>query len=229
MSSSATILIIEDESAQAQVLTYNLEASGYSVLWAERGEDGVQQARLHRPELIILDWMLPDMSGIEVCRLLKTDDDTRDIPVMMLTARGSEDDKVRGLTVGADDYVTKPYSNRELLARVNANMRRYGLGTDALSYAGIEMNTETHRVTRDGDIIKLGPTEFKLLRTLLSRPKKVYSRAQLLDQVWGMDIHIDERTVDVHMGRLRRAINMDGKADLVRTIRGAGYALDKDG
>lgn len=226
---SSTILIVEDESAQAQVLTYNLEASGYNVIWAERGEDGLDQARLRRPDLILLDWMLPDMSGVEICRVLKTDSDTRDIPIMMLTARGSEDDKVRGLSVGADDYVTKPYSNRELIARINANMRRYGLGTDALSYAGIEMNTETHRVMRDGDVIKLGPTEFRLLRTLLSRPKKVYSRAQLLDQVWGMDIHIDERTVDVHMGRLRRAINSDGKPDLVRTIRGAGYALDKDG
>lgn len=226
---SSTILIVEDESAQAQVLTYNLEASGYNVIWAERGEDGLDQARLRRPDLILLDWMLPDMSGVEICRVLKSDPDTRDIPIMMLTARGSEDDKVRGLSVGADDYVTKPYSNRELIARINANMRRYGLGTDALSYAGIEMNTETHRVIRDGDVIKLGPTEFRLLRTLLSRPKKVYSRAQLLDQVWGMDIHIDERTVDVHMGRLRRAINSDGKPDLVRTIRGAGYALDKDG
>jgi len=226
---SSTILIVEDESAQAEVLTYNLEASGYAVIWAERGEDGIDQARIRRPDIILLDWMLPDMAGVEVCRILKSDEDTRDIPIMMLTARGSEDDKVRGLTVGADDYVTKPYSNRELIARINANMRRFGLGTQALSYAGIEMNTETHRVTRDGDIIKLGPTEFRLLRTLLGRPKKVYSRAQLLDQVWGMDIHIDERTVDVHMGRLRRAINMDGKPDLVRTIRGAGYALDKDG
>jgi len=226
---SSTILIVEDESAQAEVLTYNLEASGYAVIWAERGEDGIDQARIRRPDIILLDWMLPDMAGVEVCRILKSDEDTRDIPIMMLTARGSEDDKVRGLTVGADDYVTKPYSNRELIARINANMRRFGLGTQALSYAGIEMNTETHRVTRDGNIVKLGPTEFRLLRTLLGRPKKVYSRAQLLDQVWGMDIHIDERTVDVHMGRLRRAINMDGKPDLVRTIRGAGYALDKDG
>lgn len=226
---ASTILIVEDEGPQAQVLTYNLEAAGYSVIWAERGEGGIDQARLKRPDLILLDWMLPDMSGVEVCRTLKADEDTRDIPIMMLTARGSEEDKVRGLTVGADDYVTKPYSNRELIARINANMRRYGLGTNALIYAGIEMNTETHRVTRDGDIIKLGPTEFRLLRTLLSRPKKVYSRGQLLDQVWGMDIHIDERTVDVHMGRLRRAINTEGKPDLVRTIRGAGYALDKDG
>ena len=226
---SSTILIVEDESAQAEVLTYNLEASGYAVIWAERGEDGIDQARIRRPDIILLDWMLPDMAGVEVCRILKSDEDTRDIPIMMLTARGSEDDKVRGLTVGADDYVTKPYSNRELIARINANMRRFGLGTQALSYAGIEMNTETHRVTRDGNIVKLGPTEFRLLRTLLGRPKKVYSRAQLLDQVWGMDIHIDERTVDVHMGRLRRAIKMDGKPDLVRTIRGAGYALDKDG
>ena len=226
---SSTILIVEDETAQAEVLTYNLEASGYSVIWAERGEDGIDQARLRRPDIILLDWMLPDMPGVDVCKILKSDKDTRDIPIMMLTARGSEDDKVRGLMVGADDYVTKPYSNRELIARINANMRRYGLGTDALVYAGIEMNTETHRVTRDGNPIKLGPTEFRLLRTLLSRPKKVYSRAQLLDQVWGMDIHIDERTVDVHMGRLRRAINFDDKPDLVRTIRGAGYALDKDG
>lgn len=225
---STKILVVEDEVAQAEVLAYNLKAAGYDVLTAERGEDGLGLALEERPDLVILDWMLPDMSGVDVCRSLKRSEDTRDIPVIMLTARGSEDDKVRGLTYGADDYMVKPYSNRELLARINANMRRYGLGTEELSYAGIEMNLETHRVTRDGKIVKLGPTEFKLLRTLLSRPRKVWTRAQLLDQVWGVDIHIDERTVDVHMGRLRKAINGKEQEDLVRTIRGVGYALDKD-
>lgn len=220
------ILIIEDEPAQAQILQYNLEAEGFVTRIAPTAEEGLLLAEEFLPELVLLDWMLPDMSGIEVCRQIKARPNTLDIPVIMLTARGTEDDKIRGLTVGADDYVVKPYSIKELIARIKANLRKHGLGTKALTFSDISMDTETYRVVRGDDVIKLGPTEFKLLKTLLERPKRVYARAQLLDRVWGTDIFVDERTVDVHMGRLRKAINKGGKPDLIRTIRGAGYALD---
>lgn len=223
------ILVIEDEPAQAQILKYNLEAEGYRVKTAATAEEGLLLAKENHPGLILLDWMLPDMAGIEVCRLIKAGDETRHIPVIMLTARGTEDDKVRGLNVGADDYVVKPHSIKELLARIKANLRKYGMGSDELSYSDIKMNVETHRVTRGSDVIKLGPTEYKLLRTLLGRPKKVWSRALLLDHVWGTDIYVDERTVDVHMGRLRKALNKFGHVDIIRTIRGAGYSLDESG
>jgi two-component system phosphate regulon response regulator PhoB len=222
------VLIIEDEDAQAQILQYNLEAAGYTVKLAPNAEEGLLLAEEYLPDLIVLDWMLPDMSGIEVCRHIKSKPLTMKIPVIMLTARGAEDDKVRGLEVGADDYVVKPHSTKELIARIKANMRRTGVGATEMSYADITMNTETHRVSRGGDNVKLGPTEYRLLRTFLSRPQKVFSRAQLLDHVWGKDIYVDERTVDVHMGRLRRALNAGKKKDLIRTIRSAGYALDED-
>lgn len=222
------VLVIEDEDAQAQILQYNLEAAGFAVKVAPNADEGLLLAEECLPDLVVLDWMLPDMSGIEVCRHIKSKASTKSIPVIMLTARGAEDDKVRGLEVGADDYMVKPHSTKELIARIKANLRKSG-GSDAeLSYGGITMNTETHRVSREGDNIKLGPTEFRLLRTLLARPKKVYSRAQLLDLVWGTDIYVDERTVDVHMGRLRRALNKDKRIDLIRTIRSAGYSLDED-
>ena len=222
-----TVLIIEDEAAQAQILKYNLESAGFEALIAENGSDGLSEARSALPELVLLDWMLPDMSGIEVCRILKSDDDTKAIPIIMLTARGDEDDKVRGLTVGADDYVVKPHSIKELIARIKANLRKTGQDDQTLSFSDVVMNVESHRVSRDGDNVKLGPTEFRLLKTLMSRPKKVWSRAQLLDHVWGTDIYVDERTVDVHMGRLRKAINAGSRKDLIRTVRGAGYALDE--
>ena len=222
-----TVLIIEDEAAQAQILKYNLESAGFDALIAENGSDGLSEARSALPELVLLDWMLPDMSGIEVCRILKSDDDTKAIPIIMLTARGDEDDKVRGLTVGADDYVVKPHSIKELIARIKANLRKTGQDDQTLSFSDVVMNVESHRVSRDGDNVKLGPTEFRLLKTLMSRPKKVWSRAQLLDHVWGTDIYVDERTVDVHMGRLRKAINAGSRKDLIRTVRGAGYALDE--
>lgn len=228
MVSGPKILIIEDEVGQAQILKYNLEAEGYLTITAATGQDGLDSARAHLPSLILLDWMLPDMSGIEVCRQIKSDADTQDIPVIMLTARGSEDDKVRGLNVGADDYVVKPHSIRELIARIKANLRKTLSGGQTLSFGDIDMNTESHRVTRAGQTIKLGPTEYRLLATFLERPKKVFSRAQLLDRVWGTDIYVDERTVDVHMGRLRKALNIDGLPDIIRTIRGAGYALDSE-
>ncbi len=222
------ILIIEDEHAQAQILQYNLEAEGYRVKHAPTADEGLLLIQEYSPNLILLDWMLPDMSGIEVCRQIKVNPETKTIPVIMLTARGTEDDKVRGLGVGADDYVVKPHSIKELIARIKANLRKVGIGNTELSYAGIEMNTETYRVRRDGENIKLGPTEFRLLKTFLGRPQKVWSRTQLLDHVWGADIYVDERTVDVHIGRLRKSLNRGKRRNLIRTIRSAGYALDQD-
>jgi two-component system phosphate regulon response regulator PhoB len=222
------ILVIEDEDAQAQILLYNLEAAGFTVKVAPNADEGLLLAEEYLPDLVVLDWMLPDMSGIEVCRHIKSKSSTKDIPVIMLTARGTEDDKVRGLEVGADDYMVKPHSTKELIARIKANLRKSGGSDTELSYGGITMNTETHRVSRAGENIKLGPTEFRLLKTFLARPQKVFSRAQLLDRVWGTDIYVDERTVDVHMGRLRRALNKGNKNDLIRTIRSAGYSLDED-
>jgi len=208
------ILIIEDEIAQAQILQYNLEAEGYAVRHAPHAEEGLILVAETPPDLVLLDWMLPDMAGIEVCRQIKANPDTKSIPVIMLTARGTEDDKVRGLSVGADDYV--------------ANLRKSGQSDVEFNYADITLNTATHRVKRGDDNIKLGPTEFKLLHAFLKRPQRVFSRAQLLDLVWGADIYVDERTVDVHVGRLRKALNKGKKVDVVRTIRGAGYALDVD-
>lgn len=225
---TSLILIIEDEYAQAQILQYNLEAEGYQVKHAPTAEEGLLLAQEYAPALILLDWMLPDMSGIEVCRQIKTRTSTQSIPVIMLTARGTEDDKVRGLNVGADDYVVKPHSIKELLARIKANLRKTGVGKVELNYADVSMNTETHRVSRAGQNIKLGPTEFRLLKTFLERPQKVWSRAALLDLVWGADIYVDDRTVDVHIGRLRRALNANAQKNLIRTIRSAGYALDED-
>ncbi|NNC37648.1 MAG: phosphate regulon transcriptional regulator PhoB [Hyphomonadaceae bacterium] len=222
------ILIVEDEEAQAQILQYNLEAAEYAVKVAPNAEEGLYLAQEYVPDLIVLDWMLPDMSGIEVCRSIKSKSDTKNIPIIMLTARGTEDDKVRGLEVGADDYMVKPHSTKELIARIKAHLRKTAVGRTELSYGGITMNTETYRVARDGDNVKLGPTEFRLLKTFLARPLKVFSRAQLLDQVWGTDIYVDERTVDVHVGRLRRALNKGKKKDLIRTIRSAGYSIDQD-
>ncbi|PHR59893.1 MAG: phosphate regulon transcriptional regulatory protein PhoB [Robiginitomaculum sp.] len=223
-----SILIVEDELAQAQILQYNLEAANFTVTHAINGEDGLAKAQEILPDLILLDWMLPDMPGTEVCAKIRTMPDTKEIPVIMLTARGSEDDKVRGLNIGADDYVVKPYSIRTLIARIKANLRKSGLGKIDLTFGDITMNTLTYRVQRDGASIKLGPTEFRLLKTFLAYPKKVWSRAQLLDHVWGTDVYVDDRTVDVHIGRLRRAMNIDNKPDIIRTVRGAGYALDTE-
>lgn len=220
------ILIVEDEVAQAEILRYNLEAEGFRVLHAGKAEEGLLSASVENPDLILLDWMLPDMAGIEVCRQIKASAETKAIPVIMLTARGAEDDKVRGLNVGADDYVVKPYSIKELIARIKANMRKSGLSAIEFEYADIVLNTETHRIRRGKDWIKLGPTEYKLLLVFLKRPQRVFSRPQLLDLVWGVDIYVDDRTVDAHIGRLRKALNAGGKPNLIRTIRSAGYSLD---
>lgn len=220
------ILIIEDEAAQAQILQYNLEAEDFRVLHTSKAEDGLFAVKEEHPDLVLLDWMLPDMAGIEVCRQIKANAQTQSIPVIMLTARGTEDDKIRGLNVGADDYVVKPYSIKELVARIKANIRKSGKSTVEFQYGDITLNTETHRVRRGEELVKLGPTEFKLLQVFLKRPQRVFSRANLLDLVWGTNIYVDERTVDVHVGRLRKALNSKGKTNVIRTIRSAGYSLD---
>ncbi|MBL4596346.1 MAG: phosphate regulon transcriptional regulator PhoB [Robiginitomaculum sp.] len=222
------VLIIEDEISQAMVLQYNLEADGFAVKHAVTGDEGMLLAEEYTPAAIILDWMLPDVSGIEVCRRLKARKQTKSIPVLMLTARGEEADRVRGLNIGADDFMVKPHSIRELIARVHALMRRTSGANTEMTYADICLNTETHRVSRGDHRLKIGPTEFKLLQCFLERPHKVWTRAQLLDHVWGMDSDIEDRTVDVHVGRLRNALNIHQLPNLIRTIRGTGYSLDAD-
>ncbi|EBA17939.1 phosphate regulon transcriptional regulatory protein PhoB [Roseobacter sp. SK209-2-6] len=222
-----TVLIVEDELAQREVLAYNLEADGFRVLKAENGEEGLLVVDEQMPDVIVLDWMMPNLSGIEVCRRLKSRTETRSIPIIMLSARSEEVDKVRGLETGADDYVVKPYSVIELVARVRTQLRRsrpsaVGL---RLEYGDIVLDAETHRVSRSDQMLKLGPTEFRLLSTFMEKPGRVWSREQLLDRVWGRDIYVDTRTVDVHIGRLRKALTQFGGDDPVRTVRGAGYAL----
>lgn len=222
-----TVLIVEDEPAQREVLAYNLEAEGYRVAQADNGEEALLIVAEDTPDLIVLDWMLPNVSGIEVCRRLKSRPETRAVPIIMLSARSEEVDRVRGLETGADDYMVKPYSVVELMARVRTQLRRSrpsALGT-VLEYEDITLDPETHRVHRDGKLLKLGPTEFRLLTTLMEKPGRVWSREQLLDRVWGRDIYVDTRTVDVHVGRLRKALCAHGGDDPVRTVRGAGYAL----
>lgn len=222
-----TVLIVEDEPAQREVLAYNLEAEGFRVSRAENGEEALLLIAEEAPDLIVLDWMLPNVSGIEVCRQLKMRADTRGVPVIMLSARSEEVDKVRGLETGADDYVIKPYSVVELMARVRAQLRRTRPSTvgGRLDYEDIVLDSETHRVTRADKPLKLGPTEFRLLSTFMEKPGRVWSREQLLDRVWGRDIYVDTRTVDVHIGRLRKALTVHGGNDPLRTVRGAGYAL----
>ena len=223
-----TVLVVEDEAAQREVLVYNLEAEGYDVLSADSGDAAWEMARDEAPDLILLDWMLPEVSGIEICRRIKTLPETRGIPVVMISARSEEVDRVRGLETGADDYVVKPYSVRELMARVKGQLRRVrpaSVGA-VLEHGDVALDAETHRVTRGGVELHLGPTEFRLLSTFLERPGRVWSREQLLDRVWGRDIHVDTRTVDVHVGRLRKALRgATGDDDPIRTVRGAGYAL----
>ena len=222
-----SVLLVEDEPAQREVLAYNLEAEGFGVAKAETGDDALMMVDETQPDVIILDWMLPGVSGIEICRRLKSNTDTRKIPVIMLTARSEEADRVRGLETGADDYVIKPYSVIELMARVRTQLRRVRPASigERLEYGDILLDAETHRVTRNGEAIKLGPTEFRLLSTFMEKPGRVWSREQLLDRVWGRDIYVDTRTVDVHIGRLRKALCQHGGEDPVRTVRGAGYAL----
>lgn len=221
------VLVVEDEPAQREVLAYNLEAEGFRVARAENGEEGLLLVDEEAPDVIVLDWMLPSVSGIEVCRRLKSRSETKGIPVIMLSARSEEVDRVRGLETGADDYVIKPYSVVELMARVRTQLRRTRPAAvgERLEYEDIVLDAETHRVTRADKALKLGPTEFRLLSTLMEKPGRVWSRDQLLDRVWGRDIYVDTRTVDVHVGRLRKALCQHGGNDPVRTVRGAGYAL----
>ena len=227
MAHSPVILVVEDEPAQREVLAYNIAAEGFDVLTADSGDEALLIARETPPDLIILDWMLPNVSGIEVCRQLKSGTQTARIPVIMLSARSEEVDKIRGLETGADDYVTKPYSLAELLARTRSQLRRTRPSSvgETLEYEDIKLDTSAHRAFRGEAQINLGPTEFRLLTAFMERPGRVWSREQLLDRVWGRDIYVDSRTVDVHVGRLRKALRGKGEGDPIRTVRGAGYAL----
>ena len=222
-----TVLVVEDEPAQREVLAYNLEAEGFDVVKAADGDEALLLVAETTPDIIVLDWMLPGISGIEICRRLKSRSKTAEIPVIMLPARSEEVDRVRGLETGADDYVVKPYSVMELMARVRNQLRRVRPAAvgQRLQYEDIVLDGETHRVTRNEQPLKLGPTEFRLLSTFMEKPGRVWSREQLLDRVWGRDIYVDSRTVDVHIGRLRKALCVHGGGDPLRTVRGAGYAL----
>ena len=224
---NAKVLIVEDEEPLALLLQYNLEAEGFSVSLSCRGDEAEVAINEDPPDLIILDWMLPGLSGIELCRRLRARKMARPIPILILTARGEEQDRIRGLTVGADDYVVKPFSVPELLARVRAILRRASPARIAqtLEAEGIQLDRDAYRVMRNGRQVRLGPTEFKLLEFLMESPGRVFTRTQLLDGVWGRDVYVDERTVDVHIGRLRKAINRGKEKDPIRTVRGAGYAL----
>ena len=225
---SARILIVEDEEPLALLLRYNLEAEGYDVETIARGDEADTRLREASPDLVVLDWMLPGLSGIELCRRLRTRPESKALPIIMLTARGEESERIRGLATGADDYIVKPFSVPELIARVRALLRRASPErvANVLAHGDIELDREKKRVSRGGREIDLGPTEYRLLEFLMERPGRVFSRAQLLDGVWGSEIYIDERTVDVHVGRLRKALNRGQAADPIRTVRGAGYALN---
>ncbi|MEZ5684394.1 MAG: phosphate regulon transcriptional regulator PhoB [Paracoccaceae bacterium] len=221
------VLVVEDESAQREVLQYNLEAEGFRVAMAVNGDEALLMVREEKPDLIVLDWMLPNVSGIEICRRVKSNPETRQIPIIMLSARSEESDRVRGLETGADDYVVKPYSVIELMARLRTQLRRTrpaAMG-ERLVFEDILLDADEHRVYRDNKELKLGPTEFRLLSTLMEKPGRVWTRDQLLDRVWGRDIYVDTRTIDVHVGRLRKALMAHGGNDPVRTVRGTGYAL----
>ena len=222
-----TVLLVEDEPAQREILRYNLASEGYEVAMAENGDDALILVEEVMPDVILLDWMLPGVSGIEICRRVKTRKETRMIPVIMLSARSEELDRVRGLETGADDYVVKPFSVTELMARIRTQLRRTRPAAvgQRLEYEDIVLDGESHRVTRGGEAVKLGPTEFRLLTTLMEKPGRVWSREQLLDRVWGRDVYVDTRTVDVHVGRLRKALCKHGGEDPLRTVRGTGYAL----
>ncbi|MEX0921467.1 MAG: phosphate regulon transcriptional regulator PhoB [Rhodovibrionaceae bacterium] len=229
MTGKPLILLVEDEEALVTLLRYNLEAAGYRLVHAADGEEALVLAREETPDLILLDWMLPLMSGLEVCRQLRRAPDTRDTPVIMLTARGEETDKLRGLDSGADDYITKPFSPAELIARMRAVLRRTqpSFSSEMLEFEDLVMNIPAYKAYRNGREVHLGPTEFRLLRYLMEHPGRVFSREQLLDAVWGRDVYVELRTVDVHIRRLRKVLNGPEDQDLIRTVRSAGYALDR--
>jgi len=223
--SEKRILVVEDESAIREMVVFSLKRAGFETCEAADSATARRQIADRVPDLILLDWMLPDISGIELARLLKREDPTREIPIIMLTARGDEDDKVRGLESGVDDYITKPFSSRELIARIGAVLRRAAPegGSDILQFNGLVLNTSSHRVTAHGENLELGPTEFRLLRFFMGHPERVFSRSQLLDRVWGGNVYVEERTVDVHIRRLRKALTESGFDEFVQTVRGAGY------
>jgi two-component system phosphate regulon response regulator PhoB len=228
-SSEPTVLIVEDESALSTLLRYNLEREGYRVFEAKDGEEALLLADEAKPDLVLLDWMLPQLSGIEVCRRLRSRGHMRNVPIVMLTARGEEPDRIRGLDTGADDYIVKPFSMTELLARLRAVMRRVrpSLVEDVMTVGEITIDRTSHRVRRSNRDIHLGPTEYRLLDQLMQHPGRVFSREQLLDSVWGSDVYVEARTVDVHVGRLRKALNDPGEKDPIRTVRSAGYSFDE--
>jgi two-component system phosphate regulon response regulator PhoB len=228
--SKGRILLVEDDPALVELLVYGFEREEFEVQSTPDGEEALMMVRESPPDLVILDWMIEGISGIEVCRRLRRLPETGNVPIIMLTARGEEADRIRGLETGADDYVTKPFSPRELIARVGAVLRRVrpALAGEQLAYADLEMDIVGHKVRRGGESVPLGPTEFRLLRHFLEHPGRVFSRERLLDSVWGHDSDIELRTVDVHIRRLRKAINVDGKPDIIRTVRSAGYALDAE-
>jgi two-component system, OmpR family, phosphate regulon response regulator PhoB len=227
----ARMLLVEDDAALAELLVWHFEKEDFTVIQTPDGEDALLLAKETPPDIVLLDWMIQSLSGIEVCRRLRRMPDTANVPIIMLTARGEEEDRVRGLETGADDYVTKPFSPRELVARVGAVLRRVrpALAGEALSYGDIELDPVAHRVRRSGKAVALGPTEYRLLKHFLEHPGRVFSRERLLDAVWGQDSDIEVRTVDVHIRRLRKAMNVDEGSDIIRTVRSAGYALDAEG
>jgi two-component system phosphate regulon response regulator PhoB len=224
----ANILLVEDEKSIVTLIKYNLEKEGFKVFCSETGEDALKIIKEKTPDLVILDWMLPDTSGIDVCRQIKIDKKLKNIPVLILTAKGEPDDKIKGLEVGADDYVTKPFNNKELLLRVKSLIKRSkpSLLEDLGIFKDLKIDRITKKVFRENKEIKLGPIEYKLLDFLIKSPQRVYSREQLLSNVWGESINVESRTVDVHIRRLRKAINIDKKNDLIRTVRSSGYSLD---
>ncbi len=224
------MLLVEDDAALAELVTWHFRKEGFEVSHTVDGEEALIMAQERIPDIVLLDWMVESLSGIEVCRRLRRSPNTANVPIIMLTARGEEEDRVRGLETGADDYVTKPFSPRELVARVGAVLRRVrpGLAGETLSFSDIEMDTVGHKVRRAGQVVPLGPTEYRLLKHFLEHPGWVFSRERLLDSVWGHDSDIELRTVDVHIRRLRKAINIGGRKDIIRTVRSAGYALDSE-
>jgi two-component system, OmpR family, phosphate regulon response regulator PhoB len=228
MATPTHVLVVEDEAALADLLKYNLEKEGYQVRVAMDGEEAMVAADERAPDLVLLDWMLPKASGVEVCRRLRARQETRNTPIVMLTARGEESDRVRGLDIGADDYITKPFSMTELLARLRAVMRRIrpALAEDKVRVGDIVVDRVAHRVRRGNREVHLGPTEFRILDHLMQHPGRVFSREQLLDAVWGSDVYVEARTVDVHIGRLRKALMVGTETDPIRTVRSAGYSLD---
>lgn len=224
----ANLFIVEDEMPIVTLLKYNLEKEGHKVNFANNGEEALLAIQQKNPDLILLDWMLPDISGIEICKTLRKNNLLKDIPIIMLTAKGEEEDKLKGFQIGADDYITKPFSQKELLARVTALLKRSrpSVIADTIHFEDLKVDRVEKRVFRSEKEVMLGPTEFKIIDFLISNPKRVYSREQLLTNIWGENIYVEERTIDVHIRRLRKAINIEGKKDLIRTVRSAGYSLD---